>query len=339
MLLLFEGVQGPRDTLRFIEEKIGVGVWTWDLKTRKMDWSPGFFRLLGFEPGSVEPSYSTFLTMVHPDDRRPQGEMERILSEGGSIEREFRVLQNNGRVRSILKRGNVLFDRAGKPVKAIGVVFDVTRLHEALSIAEALKARYSSLVEATAAIVWTVNADGTVGDIPLWRKFTGQGAAAVAGDGWLSAIHPDDQTGVKVAWDSGVANRVPYEFQCRVRRFDCEYRWVRARSVPVFKKDGSLREWVGICVDVHDQKLWSPPNPIPTITGAQLRAARAILTWSVRDLVKAAAVSSSTIRRLEESDGPTATPDNALTCLKTALEKGGVEFLFPPVGKAGARPR
>jgi PAS domain S-box-containing protein len=339
MLLLFEGVQGPRDTLRFIEEKIGVGVWTWDLRTRVMDWSPGFFRLLGLEPGSVEPSYSLFQSMVHPDDHRPEGQMERILHEGGSVDREFRILQGNGRVRCILKRGDVLFDRVGKPTKAIGIVFDATRLHDARSSAEAIHARYAGLVEATSAIVWTVNADGTAGDVPLWRKFTGQSLAAVSGYGWLAAIHPDDRTGVKVAWDAGVISRVPYEFECRVRRVDGDYRWVRVRSVPVFKKDGSLREWVGLCIDVHDQKLWSPPIPAPTVTGAQLRAARAILTWSVRDLVKAAAVSSSTIRRLEEIDGPTAAPESALTSLKKALEKGGVEFLFPPVGKAGARPR
>jgi PAS domain S-box-containing protein len=339
MLLLFEGVQGPRDTLRFIEEKIGMGVWTWDLKTRAMEWSPGFFRLLGLEPGSVEPSYSLFQSMVHPDDLRPQGQMERILTEGGSVDREFRILQDNGRVRCIRTRGDVLFDRAGKPAKVIGVLFDATQHQEANLTVEAIQARYAGLVDATSAIVWTVNADGTAGDVPLWRKFTGQSRATVSGHGWLAAIHADDLTGVKVAWDAGVISRSPYEFECRVRRVDGDYRWVRVRSVPVFKRDGSLREWIGVCIDVHDQKLWSPPIPVPTVTGAQLRAARAILTWSVRDLVKAAAVSSSTIRRLEEIDGPTAAPENALTSLKTALEKGGVEFLFPPVGKAGARPR
>jgi PAS domain S-box-containing protein len=339
MLILFEGEHGLRDTLRFIEEKGGVGVWTWDLNSQKMDWSPGLFRLLGLEPGSAEPSYALIQTMVHPDDLRPPGEIERILSEGGIFEREFRVFRSDGRLRWILNRGEILVDRAGKPAKAIGVILDVPRVHEALSTVEALQERYSGLVEAMSAIVWTVNADGIAGDIPLWRKFTGQSLADVSGYGWLDVVHPDDRNGAKEAWDLAVANRAPYEFEYRLRRVDGVYRWFRARAIPVFKKDRSLREWVGVCVDIHDQKVWSPPDQARTITGAQLRAARGILNWSVRDLADAAKISASAIRRLEETNGPSTEPEGALRPLTESLEKAGVEFLFPPLGKPGVRPR
>src|ERR1700680_4864588 len=49
-------------------------------------------------------------------------------------------------------------------------------------------------------IAWTVNADGIVGDIPLWRKFSGHSLADVSGRGWFTAIHPDDQQGAENAW-------------------------------------------------------------------------------------------------------------------------------------------
>jgi PAS domain-containing protein len=60
MLVLFSGENGPRDTIRFIEEKAAAGIWFCDLKTRKMEWSSGFFRLLGLEPDSAEPSFALF---------------------------------------------------------------------------------------------------------------------------------------------------------------------------------------------------------------------------------------------------------------------------------------
>ncbi len=74
------------------------------------------------------------------------------------------------------------------------------------------------------------------------------------------------------------------------------------------------------------------------LTGAQLRAARGILNWSVRELSQAASVSSSTIRRLEEMNGPPPGREDALKPLQAALEAGGVEFLFPPSGRPGVRP-
>jgi PAS domain S-box-containing protein len=339
MLILFEGENSLRDTLRFIEEKGGVGLWSWNLKSQKMQWSPGFFRLLGLEPNSAEPSYALLQTMVHPDDRRLPGEIEHLMSEGGIFEREFRIFRRDGRVRWILSRGEVLVDQTGRPSNAIGVVLDIPRVHEALSAVEALQERHSGLIKATSAIVLTLSADGTAVDIPHWQKFTGQSLAEVSGNGWLEAIHSEDRNGAKAAWDLAVANRAPCEFECRLRRVDGVYRWVRTRIVPVFKKDGLLREWVGVCVDIHDQKLWSPPDHASTVTGAQLRGARGILNWSVRDLADAAKTSASTIRRLEEIDGPPTEPEEALTSLGETLEKAGVEFLFPPLGKPGVRPR
>lgn len=43
----------------------------------------------------------------------------------------------------------------------------------------------------------------------------------------------------------------------------------------------------------------SSPRPRGTITGAQIRAARAFLDWNIADLAKASGVSDSTIRSIE----------------------------------------
>jgi PAS domain-containing protein len=338
-LVQLDEQHSPGGTLRFIEEKVGLGAWSWDLKTRKMEWSTGFFHLLGLEPGSVEPSYAVFEMMVHPDDVRPSGEIEQILSQAGSIERSFRVVHGDGRVRCILNRGEVLLGRTGRPARAIGVIFDVTRLQEALSTIEMLRERHSTLAELTSAMTWTAMADATVADVLLRHKHPEPNAPEARHYSWLDSVHPDDRKAVCDAWDSAVAERRPFECEHRVHHGGGTYRWVRARAVPAFDKDGSIREWVGALLDIQDQMVWSPRPSTPTITGAQLRAARGILNWSVRKLSDAAHVSAATIRRLEESDGPHAECEATLADIRATLEQAGVEFLFPPLGKPGARPR
>jgi transcriptional regulator with XRE-family HTH domain len=75
------------------------------------------------------------------------------------------------------------------------------------------------------------------------------------------------------------------------------------------------------------------------ISGCQVRAARAIVRWSVRDLAVASGVSSSTIRRIEEDEGLTETRDTRkLAVLRATLEEAGVEFIPSPDGKGGVRP-
>src|SRR3569832_535320 len=39
-----------------------------DLKSRKLEWSQGYYLLLGYTPGEVEPSQENFFRNIHPDD-------------------------------------------------------------------------------------------------------------------------------------------------------------------------------------------------------------------------------------------------------------------------------
>ena len=75
-------------------------------------------------------------------------------------------------------------------------------------------------------------------------------------------------------------------------------------------------------------------------TGAQIRAARGLVRWSVIDLAGATGISRATIRRLEEVDGPSSPNDEAILLLiEAAFSKAGVEFVFSETGKPGVRPR
>lgn len=115
--------------------------------------------------------------------------------------------------------------------------------------------RYQSLVSTTSQIVWTVPPDGLfINDNPSWRAFTGQTSEECQGWGWLKAIHPEDQQLTTEAWQTAVNTCSPYQIEYRLRRHDGEYRYMLARSVPVLETDGSVREWVGSCTDIHERK-------------------------------------------------------------------------------------
>ena len=63
------------------------------------------------------------------------------------------------------------------------------------------------------------------------------------------------------------------------------------------------------------------------ITGTQIRAARAILRWSAEKLAEKCGLSPGSIRSAERSDEmPEKMQAGNLRAIKTALEKGGVEF-------------
>lgn len=71
------------------------------------------------------------------------------------------------------------------------------------------------------------------------------------------------------------------------------------------------------------------------ITGVQIRAARAVLRWSAKDLAKAAKIGVATVSRAEVEDGiPRLTAAN-LKAIQTALEATGIVFIWKADGGVG----
>ena len=121
----------------------------------------------------------------------------------------------------------------------------------ALAIAEQ---RYRALVRATSSLVWVTAADGQIEDMPEWRAYTGESVEQIKGWGWLNSLHPDDRERTAIVWQGAVDTRSFYETDYRIRRSDGVYVWHRARGVPVLEADGSIREWVGLCLDITQRK-------------------------------------------------------------------------------------
>src|SRR3954447_13885625 len=75
------------------------------------------------------------------------------------------------------------------------------------------------------------------------------------------------------------------------------------------------------------------------ISGAQIRAARALLRWSAADLVRESGVSPATIDRAESVDGKSAMTIANANAIRQPLENAGVEFIEENGGGLGARLR
>lgn len=62
------------------------------------------------------------------------------------------------------------------------------------------------------------------------------------------------------------------------------------------------------------------------MTGAQIRAARALLDWNQGELAKAAGLSDQTIKRME-ANGPGRSAAENVAAVQRALEANGVRFI------------
>ena len=73
------------------------------------------------------------------------------------------------------------------------------------------------------------------------------------------------------------------------------------------------------------------------ITGAQIRAARALVRWSAKDLAREAHVGVATVSRAEAEEGPTTLTAANVNAIRIALENAGIEFIPRNGGGVGVR--
>jgi diguanylate cyclase (GGDEF)-like protein/PAS domain S-box-containing protein len=199
-------------------------------------------------PASLSPEYQ-------PDGARSldkSQEMMRLAMEKGSYSFEWMHRRADGAdflATVLLSRLEIGGNRLLQ-----ATVRDITESKRAQEALRTSEARYRSYLEVTGQIGWITPADGVVDDIPEWRKYTGQSIADVKGWGWLAAIHPDDREYTTEVWNRAVAAKSLYETEYRIRRHDGVYRYFLARGIPSLREDGTIREWVGTCIDITERK-------------------------------------------------------------------------------------
>jgi len=86
-------------------------------------------------------------------------------------------------------------------------------------------------------------------------EFTGAPAGSANGFGWLDYLHADDRERSMAHWTHCVQSGENYECEYRLRGGDGQYRWFRARALPLRDHAGEVLRWYGTCSDIHDSKL------------------------------------------------------------------------------------
>ncbi len=251
-----EAFRKSEDLLKKSQEIANVGSWSLDLRKNEIYWSDEVYRIFGLKPQEFGATYEAFLESVHFEDREM---VEKAYNEAvrnhTPYEITHRVLRPDGEVRVVHEKSVDIVDEFGKIIRSIGMVHDITERQKAEEALRVSEQRYRSYIEVTEQLGWATNADGeVVEDIPTWRRYTGQSKEAVKGWGWSKALHPDDVEPTTKIWRKAVSTKSKYETEYRVRRYDGVYRYFLARGVPVFKVDGSIREWVGTCIDITERK-------------------------------------------------------------------------------------
>jgi PAS domain S-box-containing protein len=104
-----------------------VGLFEWNVVTNQSEWSTGFYRLHGLQPGAPA-SYALWRSQVHPEDiERVEAEIKRAVDEAESVDTDYRIIHPDGDLRWTSLRARVKHDPEGRPLMMSGYCGDITR--------------------------------------------------------------------------------------------------------------------------------------------------------------------------------------------------------------------
>jgi PAS domain S-box-containing protein len=128
------------DALKASEERFALaaegteaGIWDWDLLTGRVYYSPRWKSMLGYDQQDLPDVFTTWETLLHPEDREQAVGMLRAYQTGKTAryEAEHRLRHKDGSYRWILARGALLRDASGRPYRMAGSHLDVTERKQA----------------------------------------------------------------------------------------------------------------------------------------------------------------------------------------------------------------
>lgn len=197
--------------------------------------------------------------IVHDETRQPvENPALRALATGVIIglTNHTVLITKDGIERPIDDSAAPIRYQEGKIGGCVLVFRDVTERRQSEEQLQHSEERFRALVDATTSIVWTTNAAGAfVTPQPSWSKYTGQTWEELQGFGWVNALHSEDRARIQSVWEDARNQLRLYQSEGRLWHAPSQsYRFFEAKGIPICEPDGTLREWVGMCVDVNDRQ-------------------------------------------------------------------------------------
>jgi PAS domain S-box-containing protein len=154
--------QGLQD-LRRSESMTEMNSWVWDVSQGTDLWSAEQYRILGYEPGSVPPTYDTFKKALHPEDRdRVLALFEETFTSDRPYDIDCRIIQPSGVVRFVRCRGVLMHGLPDQPIRMSGTIEDITDYKLMATLAEERVLQLKVVLDASSSGMALVSREGTI---------------------------------------------------------------------------------------------------------------------------------------------------------------------------------
>ena len=237
-------------------QRIGnFGFLDWNIVDGEIEWSDQTYHIYGFEPQSMKPTVELTTDLVHPDDKTYVIEQIQAAFAGEAhLDIEHRVKRSDDQIIYVHVTADITRDEAGKPIRMLGTVLDVTARKKNESALEASELLNRTLVENAPVCIHEIDLNGrlTAMNMTGLKMMNLQSQEQIIGQRYLSAVAKPDRERIahllSLAY-KGVFSK--FEFVVADTK---EPQMFASCFVPIHARDGSVERLMGITEDITERK-------------------------------------------------------------------------------------
>lgn len=249
-----EAQQFPGDSNKYFAQiinSLNIGFWEYDTETKKSNWSPGFYAILGYKPGEIECSYHNFIeNILYYADKKL------FLA---STDHTGKVTLAAAQVRLLTKQnGYQWFESSSQKMEganspAIYGVLTNIHTHKTAQI-QALSNDFLNSETGRIAKIGGWEIDAATMRLSLSKDiydiFELKNDISLSIDEYVSFFESAYRTAINEAINEAISFCKPYDLEVLFRTAKNNVIWVRLRGIPVIDDLGKCKTVRGIFQDI-----------------------------------------------------------------------------------------
>lgn len=126
-------------------------------------------------------------------------------------------------------------------------------LHRVEAAIQGVRLTTWGILDVSGIAFWESNADGEAIYISTrLAEMVGLSTSAALGNGWVSALHPEDRARVFAEWDAAVKQRRFFAMKYRFQHFDGRIVHVWGKGLPTYSASGQFAGFVGVLKELEN---------------------------------------------------------------------------------------
>ena len=251
-------VRESEERYALAEQATNDGVWDWNPATGSNYMSPQWKALLGFKNDELPNLQTSFFSRIHPDDVALVRESVRLhTEENRPYCVELRLRCKDESYRWFESRGEAVRDEAGKVVRMVGAMSDITERKRAEEELSLVSNRLRLATRAASIGVWDFD---PVNNVLIWddqmfrvygiprEKFSG------AYEAWQATVHPEDLPREMERVQMALRGEKDFDSEFRIIWPDKSIHYIKADASVFCDPSGTAIRMIGTNWDITAQK-------------------------------------------------------------------------------------